>query len=344
MAGYNLLNFLLLSCLVGRHGNALLAVIPSRSALRQAPSGPYWHGGFSPYGGYPGGGGHGTYPAGFGSDQYHGWQYPQNQPVQGPNASIDVSLVAASSISPPIDPDFIGFAFEEASFPRYVLNRDGSVNQFSLNLINAIVSRTGGKPIIRLGGTSPDYGRYIPSQQAAALPPAEVYNFQDVGGTSIGPKFWDLTHIIPNSVYIVQLPLATTNISETVLWAKTAAAHIGLGQIQAFEVGNEPDLYPTNSTDPAMSPLGPPYYQGELTNETYTGNFTKYVNAIKAAVDIPDEPLFQAFDTSSHLGDDVLANGYILDVETNFDLGINAGNDIKQVASHYYQVRVISFA
>lgn len=82
------------------------------------------------------------------------------------------------SASPPVSPDFIGFAFEEASFPRYVQTRDGNTNQYSLNLIDAIMSRTGGKPIVRLGGTSADYGRFIPSQQEPALPPAEVYNYQ----------------------------------------------------------------------------------------------------------------------------------------------------------------------
>lgn len=154
---------------------------------------------------------------------------------------------------------------------------------------------------------------------------------QSVGGTSIGPSYWDLTNIIPNSVYIVQLPMAHTNVSESVLWAKTAVEHIGLDRIQAFEPGNEPDLY--SSTNPPNG-LGPPDYQGKITNETYTGNFTKYVDAVKAALGLEGGHWFQAFDTASHGGP---ANAFILDVKSNFDLGINAGNDIKTVAGHYYQ-------
>ena len=81
--------------------------------------------------------------------------------------------------SPPVDPDFIGFAFEEASFPRYVLTQDlKEVNNFSLNLIDAIMSRTGGKPIVRLGGTSADYATYVPDQKEPALPLAEKDNYQ----------------------------------------------------------------------------------------------------------------------------------------------------------------------
>ena len=87
--------------------------------------------------------------------------------------------------------------------------------------------------------------------------------------------------------------MANSNVSESVLWAKTAAERIGLDRIQAFEPGNEADLYtdhhPRNS-------LGPPRYQGKLTNETYTGNFTKYVEAVKAELGLEDGAWFQAFD------------------------------------------------
>ncbi|KAK5164063.1 uncharacterized protein LTR77_010154 [Saxophila tyrrhenica] len=283
--------------------------------------------------------GYGSEPHGWGQDDYEGCQeqHPGHARRQDAGSHIEVPSSTPADACPRVDPDFIGFAFEEASFVRYVQNDDGSVNQFSLNLIDAIMSRTGGKPIIRLGGTSPDYGRFIPSQEEPALPVAEVYNYQDIGGTSIGPSYWDLTDLVPDAVYVIQVPLAVTNVSESVLWAKTAIESIGIDRIQALEVGNEPDLYADNGPVGTRG-LGPPYYQGTLTNETYTGNFTKYVRAIKAAIDdIPKKHFFQAFDTSSHLGADALATGYILDVETNFELGINKGNNIESVAGHYYQ-------
>lgn len=289
-----------------------------------------WHDGRSNHGGYPAARGNGGYSSGWGHDQYHGWHWNGHRGGHhGGNPKITVPSSTPDDACPPVDPDFIGFAFEEASLTPYLQTRDGQANQFSLNLIDAIMSRTGGKPIIRLGGTSADYGRYIPSQVEPALPRAEVYTYQDIGGTSIGPAYWDLTHIVPDAVWVIQLPMAHTNVSESVLWATTAAEHIGLDRIQAFEPGNEPDLYPTG--------LGPPDYQAFLTNETYTGNYTKYVEAVKQALNLPDVPWFQAFDTAAHLGDDVLATGYIHDVETNFNLGINEDNNIKQVASHYYQ-------
>ena len=246
---------------------------------------------------------HGSYdPGEWGHDRYHGWNWPYAPLASnGSNNIIEVPATTPPNASPPVSPNFIGFAFEEASFPRYVQTRDGQVNQFSLNLIDAIMSRTGGHPIVRLGGTSADYARYIESQEEAALPSAEVYNYQDIGGTSIGPAYWDLCHIIPNSKYIVQFPMAHTNVSESVLWARTAAERIGIDLIEAFEPGNEGDLYSTE--EPPNPGLGPPDFQGTLTNESYTGNFTRYVDAVKAAVDIPNEPFFQAFDVSTPILD-----------------------------------------
>lgn len=312
-------------------GLSTAASLPQRLLARQHNGGRHWSGGFSPHHGYPDGHGHGTYGHGWPGDEYHGWHSPHGTPPSvGPAGVLTVPPSTPSEACPPVDPDFIGFAFEQTSFVPYVQNRDGSVNQFSLNLIDAIMSRTGGKPIIRLGGTSADYALYLPGQKEPGLPVAEADNYQQFPGTTIGPSYWQLTHNVPNAVYVVQLPLAQRNISETIAWAQSAADGIGIDRIQAFEPGNEPDLYP--GTD-----LNPPQYQGQLTNETYTGNYTKYVDAIKQAVDIPSEPFFQAFDTAAHLGSNVLATGYILDVETNFDLGIDAGGDIKTVASHYYQ-------
>lgn len=232
-----------------------------------------------------------------------------------------------------IDPDFPGLAFEQASFVEYAQYNNGSVNQFSLNLIDSIYKRTGGKPLIRLGGTSADFAHYLPDQKEAALPRAEVNNFQDVGNTTIGPSYWPLTKNIPNAKYIVQLPLAIVDVDQAATWARTSAAGIGMDRIHSFEVGNEPDLYP----DPK---LPPPTYQGHLDNKTYVENFTKHVAAVAKAVKLPAGPFFQAFDTSSHFGADKYKDATALNVPTCFDLGINRDNIVKTVAQHYYQTNV----
>lgn len=67
---------------------------------------------------------------------------------------VSVPSSVPSNASGVVDPDFAGFAFEQASLWNYAQDADGNVNQFSINLIAAITNRTGGIPLIRLGGTS----------------------------------------------------------------------------------------------------------------------------------------------------------------------------------------------
>jgi hypothetical protein len=252
-------------------------------------------------------------------------------------SDLSISLPTADDDAQVVDADFCGFAFEQASFVEYATDADGNPNEFSINLIDAIISRTSGKPLIRLGGTSADYGRYEPGQSTPALPKAEQNNYQDIGGTTIGPSYWKLATSFTNAQYIIQVPLATTNVSETVAWVQSAVATIGWDKIQAIEIGNEPDLYSNTFTGADGVALQPPDYQGTLNNETYVGNYTKFAAAIADAVTLPDGPILQAFDVGTHFGAAVAEEAYILDVETCFSLGIDSDNRIKTVAHHYYQ-------
>lgn len=203
----------------------------------------------------------------------------------------------------------------------------------------AIYSRTGGKPNIRLGGTSPDYGRLFPDQPEPAVPVAEQDNYQDIGHTSIGPSYWSLTESFPDAVYIIQVPLATTNISEPVAWARSAVDALGVARIFSLQPGNEADLYSDTFTGAGGVPLHPPAYQGTLTNETYVGNWTAYVAAIREGVPevVSEGRYFTAFDTAARFDDELAVGRYIFPVETCFGLGIDDGEVVKEVAAHYYQ-------
>lgn len=176
---------------------------------------------------------------------------------------------------------------------------------------------------------SADYAYYNASQTEPALPRAEVYNYQDIGGTTIGPSYWELCKYFTDAKYIIQTPLAITDVDENVLWATTVVDAIGLDAIYAFEPGNEADLYPVGS-------LGPPTYQGVQTNESYVGNFTAYAAAIIDALNLTSDqqPYFQAFDTSAHFDQ---SDAWVLDVETGFGLGIDDDGIVQTVAHHYYQ-------
>ena len=253
------------------------------------------------------------------------------------NDGIDVQVPpeVPDNASDEIDVDLLGLAFEQASWTRYALDDDGNTNQFTVNLMDSIYSRTGGKPIIRLGGTSPDYGRYLPGQEEPALPVAEQDNYQDIGGTTIGPSYWPIAKRFPEAKFMIQVPLATTNVSEAVAWAVAAVDAIGLNQIHSIQPGNEPDLYRDDFTGEGGQYLGPPDYQGTQSNESYVGNYTKYAAAIREAIDLPDH-FFTAFDVAAHVDTPHVAQ-WLLSPEFCFPLGIDDDNIIKEVAHHYYQ-------
>ncbi|RYO98377.1 hypothetical protein DL764_007104 [Monosporascus ibericus] len=252
------------------------------------------------------------------------------------SVSIQVPTETPADASSNVDPDFPGFAFEEASFVRYAEDDDGKPNAFSINLIKEVTSRTGGKPIIRLGGTSPDYGRYYPGQEEPALPVAEQDNYQNIGFTTIGPRYWDLAQNFADATYMIQVPLATTNVSEAVAWTQAAVGRIGLAKIHSIQPGNEPDLYRDDFRGVNGVFLGPPDYQGTLSNESYVGNYTKYVDEIIKNVDVPEKSFFTAFDVASHVENHAVA-AWLLDLDTCFGLGIDKRGALKEVSHHYYQ-------
>lgn len=263
--------------------------------------------------------------------------------LAGPSAALKEDTVHSIPIpgevptdaSANVDPSFAGLAFEQASWVRYATDDSGGVNTFSRNLMDSMYSRTGGKPIIRLGGTSPDYARYLPDQVEPALPVAEQDNYQNIGGTTIGPSYWPLSKVFPDAAYMVQVPLAVANVSEAVAWAVSAVDGIGIEQIHSIQIGNEPDLYRNDFAGEGGRYLGPPDYQGTLDNDTYVGNYTNYARAIKAAVELPDK-FFTAFDVAAHVQSPWVAQ-WLLDAETVFGLGLDDDNIIKEVAHHYYQ-------
>ncbi|KAH8669070.1 hypothetical protein BX600DRAFT_461192 [Xylariales sp. PMI_506] len=251
------------------------------------------------------------------------------------NAVDALSLPSAAARS--IDPNFLAHGFEVASFVPFVVDSDGNVNQFSANLIQGITNRTGGRAIIRLGGTSADYGFYEPGQSEPALPVATAETDDNVGATTLGPSFWQLTKLFPDASYMIQVPLATTNASETVAWVQSAIDNMNADQIFVFEIGNEPDWYSATYSG-TTGVLGPPDWQAQFTNETYVGNWTERADAIVAGVtNLPAQPIFQAFDTAAHVAAQSSALEYLMSYNVCFPLGINDKGYIKTAAQHYYQ-------
>ncbi|OAR02608.1 hypothetical protein LLEC1_02511 [Akanthomyces lecanii] len=171
-----------------------------------------------------------------------------------------------------IDPDFPALAFEQASFVNYALNDDGTPNAFSQNLVDAIFSRTGGKPLIRLGGTSADYARYVANQTAPALPRAEVNSYQRIGSTKIGPAYWDIAaNSFPKAQYIIQVPMANPDIAESVArhYYQTDGGHadtLASGLMNHGAITSRLDVYRDDLEFLAGQTTKTPYVLSEVGN------------------------------------------------------------------------------
>lgn len=237
-------------------------------------------------------------------------------------------IVTAPSSVPPgasqtIDSSFPGFAFEQASFYNYSFNAQGEPNLFSQNLVNAVLSRTGGTPLIRVGGTSGDYGSYDPSQKDATNFPATDYGPRFDGDLVIGPSYfgafknWGST----GAKFEFMVPFNGTGSSHSVEWAQAGMDAIGIDNLYTLEIGNEPNFY------------GWFKRAGNHAAE-YAKRYGNLMSRLEEKIPaLTGKRIYQALDTATNSAEKLTA-------KAAFQAGLDQhAARIKQVAFHYYQGR-----
>ncbi|KAI1328710.1 hypothetical protein F5Y16DRAFT_409628 [Xylariaceae sp. FL0255] len=233
--------------------------------------------------------------------------------------TVKIQATVPSDASNAVDRSFTGFAFEQSSFYNYSFDEQGNPNEFSQNLVDAVLSRTGGAPLLRVGGTSGDHGRYDASQENATNYPATEYGPQTkISGNRlvIGPSYFEAFKNWPNARFELMIPFYNTTFSHSIEWAKAGINHIGIDNLYAVELGNEPTFYPWFSV------------------KEYVKRFKNLEARLIAAIpSLAGKRIFQAFDTASYAESD-------LATKPAFQGGLNANaSSIKQAAYHYYQVQ-----
>ncbi|KAI0521354.1 hypothetical protein F5B22DRAFT_596601 [Xylaria bambusicola] len=112
----------------------------------------------------------------------------------------------------------------------------------------------------------------------------------------------------------MMVPFYNTTFSHTIAWAREGVEQMGMNNLYALELGNEPTFYPWFSIEEYVTRFK--NLQGRL---------------IDAIPSLGDKRIFQAFDTASYSAGD-------LKTKPTFESGLNAAApSIKQVAYHYYQ-------
>ncbi|CAG8091796.1 unnamed protein product [Penicillium salamii] len=224
--------------------------------------------------------------------------------------------------SEPVDHAFASFSWPVHFFADYAGNKSHP-NTFSQDIVNLLHAKTGAYPHIRVGGTSADRAIYNASQAESIVLSTESDNGIPLE-VSLGPVFFEGFENFPGTPWTFQVNLANnkSNALENALAeAKVALSHIR-GDLYAFEIGNEPDLYPGD-----VRPL-------DYTVADYVKQWRAFADAISNEVlhgnqyGLEDWKLFQAltfifyfngFSTAKAFEDGVNADGHVKYASGNQD-------------------------
>ncbi|KAI5455612.1 hypothetical protein BGZ63DRAFT_429703 [Mariannaea sp. PMI_226] len=239
----------------------------------------------------------------------------------GPNNQPSVALhpypKAPWNASALVDSSFPSFAIQGSSLPAFTGNKSHP-NTFSQNLIREIQDRTGGPLVVRVGGTNTDYSKFNPDQIEPITPPQQ--------GAGIGQKFVfgpSFYEGIPNwkgTRWIYDVPFALQNHTDSYGEAKAAIDSIGLENLEALELGNEPDLYiKQGSRSPGWGP------------QEYVANFNDYSTWLSSALDLPDWPIYEALTLSA------AHDGMNWSAQSVFEAGITDTGRVKSISLHHYE-------
>ncbi|KAH8646247.1 hypothetical protein BX600DRAFT_519085 [Xylariales sp. PMI_506] len=239
--------------------------------------------------------------------------------VFGQDVTLSAPTQVPTSASVAIDPSFLGLMFETTSWTT-VAN-----DSMSQTLIQNLVKKAGAPLIIRVGGTSGDQASYNASQTKGNYWPDHDTGLLDP--VILGKPFADGFGKVSGVRYILEVPLANTTVNNTVQFTKDLLQSIDTSSLEAIEVGNEPNLYPSPGQHKRPSSYTPQDYVNELKT---------YISAIVNGVpDFPQRPIF-------HVGS--LADGSSWTAKDLYDAGLGdiGPGLILAFTQHYYQTSIHS--
>jgi hypothetical protein len=178
----------------------------------------------------------------------------------GPSLEIDAGPANALITIDPTRPgltvpdDFLGLSVEWNHIPDYLGDNAGSPRASVVRLLNNL-SIDGHHPVLRIGGNSEDKAFWNPS--GAALPSGTTVSI-DATHLSILSSL----HASTGSTFILGLNLNHTDATNAAALVTASLAALGSGSVNAFELGNEPDLYVLNGFRPLW--YSPPFYQADF--------------------------------------------------------------------------------
>lgn len=267
--------------------------------------------------------------------------------AQGPSVSFTPSPngAGAAGISDILSPSFAGVGIEPSNL--YSFTGFEQTNVLSVNCLHNLANYTGVPPYIRLGGNTQDYMIYAPKHQEYNLAP----NPNPIGQGAypsdsliFGPKYFEVFDRFPTGTPTTfGLNLAYDGdkyggyLNHIASEAEAARTQFKNVQLQAFEIGNEPDLYLENG-----------FRTGDWSGTVYGEQWAERAKAVWTKVLQPNgmkSNFFEPGTTASTIGTsfeiEMLANSAI----TGPAPGSNAGY-VSAWSQHdyYYYISVSTYA
>ncbi|KAF4626845.1 hypothetical protein G7Y89_g11308 [Cudoniella acicularis] len=178
---------------------------------------------------------------------------------------LSAPVRAPSGVSNYIDNGFVSFSIAAHFFPEYAGNLT-SPNLFTRTLLRVLARSTGKAPYIRVGGTSSQkLALNITQEGQDGVPKTET----------IGPTYFEGFYNFPGSRFhfdLANADLGPNRVPNAVAEAKIALSYIK-GNLESFEIGNEPNVYNFQGYRPA-----------NYSQDDYVGEWSQIATAVSENV------------------------------------------------------------
>ncbi|KAJ3784077.1 glycoside hydrolase family 79 protein [Lentinula aff. detonsa] len=256
-------------------------------------------------------------------------------PYLVPWATAQVLITPPTNLSEyaskPVANNFVSLSIAIHFFQDYTrTGSDGELpNIFSRNLLSSLKESTSFAPEIRIGGTSADRTTYVPSQNTTI---SQVSGANGIPLNVTLNQRWfqqcfDEANFPSGIKFIFDLPLMRNDslaINNTIQGAQWALEAIGGDRLEAFEIGNEEDLYVGQGVVPAT-----------WTVVDYAARWKTFNSAVVQGALIPfgldlTRKWFQGLAFSG------LGANLAWTTETAFNADVNDNHTLKSVSLHNY--------
>lgn len=190
-------------------------------------------------------------------------------PPTGPPVSVQIG---ATAVGRPIQPGFVGMSVEFPAVRTYTGLDPNAINPVFVQLVRNLAP--GHAPVVRIGGNSTD---------ATWLPAGGVHPTPGIHNT-ITPRWLAIVRNLAlrtRARLILGLNLKLNSAAEIAAEARAFLTGIGAQHIEAFEIGNEPELYTFNPWYTTPSGKGVFSRPRSFNFNAYTREMVQYAAKLK---------------------------------------------------------------